>query len=192
MQKTKKIKKKILKDFVKEKQGFKIQSIDEDLENRENLTITNKTKIIIAIIIMLILIVININFISATNFSIFISNFYTNNQKFYFLTSLIILGYILYDHLNYFNIKINNEELNISNYKLIARLFGSINHYNISKKNLLDYSITNHYLSFNKTLTLKIKNDEREVFVKSFVFSFLSKKHELKIKKYLLKLLKKN
>tara|TARA_B100000768_G_C10985582_1_gene251707 strand:- start:204 stop:467 length:264 start_codon:yes stop_codon:yes gene_type:complete len=86
----------------------------------------------------------------------------------------------------------NNEELNISNYKLIARLFGSINHYNISKKNLLDYSITNHYLSFNKTLTLKIKNDEREVFVKSFVFSFLSKKHELKIKKYLLKLLKKN
>ena len=192
MQKTKKIKKKILKDFVKEKQGFKIQSIDEDLENRENLTITNKTKIIIAIIIMLILIVININFISATNFSIFISNFYTNNQKFYFLTSLIILGYILYDHLNYFNIKINNEELNISNYKLITRVFGSTNYYNVSKKNLLDYSITNHYLSFNKTLTLKIKNDEREVFVKSFVFSFLSKKHELKIKKYLLKLLKKN
>jgi len=189
MQKAKKIKKKILKDFVKEKQGFKIQSIDEDLENRENLTITNKTKIIIAIIIMLILIVININFISATNFSIFISNFYTNNQKFYFLTSLIILGYILYDHLNYFNIKINNEELNISNYKLITRVFGSTNYYNVSKKNLLDYSITNHYLSFNKTLTLKIKNDEGEVFVKSFVFSFLSKKHELKIKKYLLKLL---
>ena len=76
--------------------------------------------------------------------------------------------------------------------KLAYLLNNSKNCLNVSKKNLLNYSFTNHSLSFNKTLILKIKYDEGEVLSKSFILSFLSRKEELRIKKYLEKLLKKN
>ena len=187
-----KVKKKILKDLIKEKEGFIIQSVDENINKRENLELKNGKKLTIAFIIIFILMIININFISAPSFTSFITDFYIDNQNFYLLISLMILVTILYNHLNYYNIKINTQEINIRNNKIIAGFSSSINCNSISKKNLLSYSFTNHSLSFNKTLVLKIKSDEGEVLSKSFIFSFLTLKEELRIKKQLVKLLKKN
>ena len=184
-----KIKKKILKDLIKDKEGFIIQSVDEDINNRENLELKNGKKLTIAFIIIFILMIININFISAPSF---ITDFYIDNQNFYLFISLMILVTILYNHLNYYNIKINTQEINIKNHKLTTGIFSSKKGINISKKNLLSYSFTNHSLSFNKTLALKIKSDEGEVLSKSLIVSLLSSKEELRIKKYLVKLLKKN
>ena len=189
MSKKNECQKKILRDLIKEKEGFKIQSVDENTNKRENLELKNGKKLTLAFIIIFILMIININFISRPSF---ITNFYINNQNFYFLISLMILVTILYNHLNYYNIKINTQEINIRNNKIIAGFSSFINCNSISKKNLLSYSFTNHSLSFNKTLVLKIKSDEGEVLSKSFIFSFLSSKEELRIKKYLVKLLKKN
>ena len=186
-----KVKKKILKDLIKEKEGFIIQNVDENINKRENLELKNGKKLTIAFIIIFILMIININFISAPSFTSFITDFYIDNQNFYLLISLMILVTILYNHLNYYNIKINTQEINIRNNKIIAGFSSSINCNSISKKNLLSYSFTNHSLSFNKTLVLKIKSDEGEVLSKSFIVSFLSSKEELRIKKYLVKLLKK-
>ena len=187
-----KIKKKILKDLIKDKEGFIIQSVDEDINNRENLELKNGKKLTIAFIIIFILMIMNINSISAPSFTSFITDFYIDNQNFYLLISLMILVTILYNHLNYYNIKINTQEINIKNHKLTTGIFNSKKGINISNKNLLSYSFTNHSLSFNKTLVLKIKSDEGEVLSKSFIFSFLTLKEELRIKKHLVKLLKKN
>jgi len=184
-----KVKKKILKDLIKEKEGFIIQSVDENINKRENLELKNGKKLTIAFIIIFILMIININFISAPSF---ITDFNIDNQNFYLFISLMILVTILYNHLNYYNIKINTQEINIRNNKIIAGFSSSINCNSISKKNLLSYSFTNHSLSFNRTLVLKIKSDEGEVLSKSFIFSFLTLKEELRIKKQLVKLLKKN
>ena len=177
-----------LKILLKKEKGFKIQSFNEEKIRRESLGLTNRRNLTIAYLIIFSLII----FISEIISTYFTFDYYIYNQKIYFLITLIILVYGLFSNSNYYNIKINTEEISIRNHKLIIGILNSKNCLNVSKKNLLNYSFTNHSLSFNKTLILKIKYDEGEVLSKSFILSFLSRKEELRIKKYLEKLLKKN
>ena len=193
MRKTKKLKKFILDKMIIEKQGFKIQGLVESNLLTKKIELTNRKISKTVYIIIIILIILNIlAFITEYNSQNFFFGKYFFNNSYYFLITLIILVYILFSNPNYYNIKINTEGINIRNHKLITGIFSSKNFFNVSKKNLLDYSFTNHSLSFNKTLFLKIKYEKGKVLSKSFILSFLSRKEELRIKKYLEKLLARN
>ena len=57
---------------------------------------------------------------------------------------------------------------------------------------LVGFSFFNRSFSLNKTLMIKIKNDSGKTIIKRFNLSFLSEREELRISKFLEKIIAKN
>lgn len=180
------MKKRILEKITSEKQGFIIQNLNENLKLKNKLELTNRKISIIFFLFIIFLIIFNIVF--------FISEYNSQNFDFakYFFNHMyyvLILLFFLIARINYYKIKIDDKLIDIRVYNTIVGLLKPKEHINVSSENITHYFFYNRSFSFNKSLILKIKTNEEVIVKMNFNLSFLSKKDEQKIKRFLEKII---
>jgi len=193
MRRIKKIKKKILKNMTKEREAFTIQSISDEVCLRTKFKSTNRKFSIITYLLMLFLIIFPLTaFILAYIFPNLVFADYLFNHFFYIFIAILLLIYFLIARFNYYTLKIDASVIDIKIYRTVIGIFNPIDFIGISHEMFIDFSFSNRPFSFNKTLMLKIKTDEGETIKKNINLSFLTKKEEHRISRFLNKIIAKN
>jgi len=188
-----KVKRRILKKITAEKQGFIIQDLEENTILKNKLELTNRKISIIIFSFIIFLIIFNVEgFIAEYNSPNFHYRKYFFNHIYFVLISLFFLIYFLIARLNYYTIKIDNHLINIKIYRTVIGLFKPKSLVNVSNEMLTHYFFYNRSFSFNKSLMLKIKTNDEEIVKLNFNLSFLSKKDEQRLKRFLEKITKQN
>ncbi|CAI8225306.1 MAG: Uncharacterised protein [Cryomorphaceae bacterium] len=188
-----KIKRRILKKITTEKQGFIIQGLEENSLLSKKLELTNRKISTIIFSFIIFLIIFNVEgFIAEYNSPNFYFGKYFFNHIYYVLISLFFLIYFLIARINYYTIKIDNHLIDIKIYRTVIGLLKPKSLVNVSHEMLTHFFFYNRSFSFNKSLMLKIKTNDEEIVKLNFNLSFLSKKDEQKIKRFLEKIIKQN
>ena len=117
---------------------------------------------------------------------------YLFNNIVYIFFSTLILFYFVIARINYYTLKIDSYVIDIKIYRTVFSVFNPKDYIDISHDMFVGFSFFNRSFSFNKTLMIKIKNDSRKRIVKRFNLSFLSEREELRISKFLEKIIAKN
>jgi len=176
-----------------DKEGFVIQSFDDAVNQKRKLKSTNKLFSIITC-----LIIVSMTMFVLTTFVLTYSLIglgfegYLFNSMFYFLIALLILVYVFFSDLNYYKIKIIDDVIDIKILRTV-NCFSSIKDcIFLSSKMFVGYSFVNRLFTFNKTLIIKTKTDKAEIIIKHFNLSFLSKKEERRIGRFLHRIIVKN
>ena len=120
-----------------------------------------------------------------------IGNFFINHI-YYALSILPIILYIIITGFYYYSIKIDTYIMYVTSSRTISGLFMSKNYIEVPHDMFVGFSFFNRSFSFNKTLMIKIKNDSGKTIIKRFNLSFLSEREELRISKFLEKIIAKN
>ena len=193
MRRIKKLKKKILNNMTKEREGFIIQNINDAINQRTKFKSTNRKISLITYLLMLFFIIFPLTaFILSYVFPNLIFGDYLLNHFFYIFIAILLLIYFLVARFNYYILKIDASVIDIKIYRAVIGIFNLIDYVDISHEMFIDFSFSNRPFSFNKTLMLKVKTDKGETIKKNLNLSFLSKKEERKISRFLDKIIIKN
>ena len=114
------------------------------------------------------------------------------NHIYYAYSILPIILYIIITGFYYYSIKIDTYIIYVTSSRTISGLFMSKNYIEVPHDMFVGFSFFNRSFSFNKTLMIKIKNDSGKTIIKRFNLSFLSEREELRISKFLEKIIAKN
>ncbi len=114
------------------------------------------------------------------------------NHIYYAHSILPIILYIIITGFYYYSIKIDTYIMYVTSSRTISGLFMSKNYIEVPHDMFVGFSFFNRSFSFNKTLMIKIKSDSGKTIVKRFNLSFLSEREELRISKFLEKIIAKN
>ena len=114
------------------------------------------------------------------------------NHIYYAYSILPIILYIIITGFYYYSIKIDTYIMYVTSSRTISGLFMSKNYIEVPHDMFVGFSFFNRSFSFNKTLMIKIKNDSGKTIIKRFNLSFLSEREELRITKFLEKIIAKN
>jgi hypothetical protein len=117
---------------------------------------------------------------------------YFINHIYYTHSILPIILYIIIRGFYYYSIKIDTYIMYVTSSRTISGLFMSKNYIEVPHDMFVGFSFFNRSFSFNKTLMIKIKNDSGKTIIKRFNLSFLSEREELRITKFLEKIIAKN
>ena len=193
VRKIKKIKRKILNNITKERQGFTIQTINDSLHQRQNFKSTNsKFSLFTYVLVFFLIIIPLIAFILINTFPYLVLEDYLFSPIFYIFFTILLLIYFLIARYNYYILKIDAYIIDIKIYRAIFGIFNLIDYVDIFHEMLIDFSFSNSPFSFNKNLILEIKTDEGKRIKKNLNLSFLSKKEERRISIFFAKIITKN
>lgn len=117
---------------------------------------------------------------------------YLFNNIVYIFFSTLILFYFVIARINYYTLKIDSYVIDIKIYRTVFSVFNPKDYIDISHDMFVGFSFFNRSFSFNKTLMIKIKSDSGKTIVKRFNLSFVSEREELRISKFLEKIIAKN
>jgi hypothetical protein len=117
---------------------------------------------------------------------------YFINHIYYAHSILPFILYIIITGFYYYRLKIDAYIMYVTSSRTISGLFMSKNYIEVPHDMFVGFSFFNRSFSFNKTLMIKIKNDSGKTIIKRFNLSFLSEREELRITKFLEKIIAKN
>ena len=160
---------------------------------RINLKSNNRKYSIIIFLVMLFLMLIPlVAFVLVYTFPNLAFGDYLFNNIVYIFFSTLILFYFVIARINYYTLKIDSYVIDIKIYRTVFSVFNPKDYIDISHDMFVGFSFFNRSFSFNKTLMIKIKSDSGKTIVKRFNLSFLSEREELRISKFLEKIIAKN
>ena len=160
---------------------------------RINLKSNNRKCSVIIFLVMLFLILTPlVAFIIVYTFPNLAFGDYLFNNIVYIFFSTLILFYFVIARINYYTLKIDSYVIDIKIYRTVFSVFNPKDYIDISHDMFVGFSFFNRSFSFNKTLMIKIKSDSGKTIVKRFNLSFLSEREELRISKFLEKIIAKN
>ena len=179
--------------MTKEREAFTIQSISDEVCLRTKFKSTNRKFSIITYLLMLFLIIFPLTaFILAYIFPNLVFADYLFNHFFYIFIAILLLIYFLIARFNYYILKIDASVIDIKIYRAVIGIFNLKDYIDISHEMFIDFSFSKRPFSFNKALMLKIKTDKGKIIKKNINLSFLSKKEERRISRFLEKIITKN
>ena len=117
---------------------------------------------------------------------------YLFNNIVYIFFSTLILFYFVIARINYYTLKIDSYVIDIKIYRTVFSVFNPKDYIDISHDMFVGFSFFNRSFSFNKTLMIKVKSDSGKTIIKRFNLSFVSEREELRISKFLEKIIAKN
>ena len=118
--------------------------------------------------------------------------FFFKQNIFWIFISLGVVLYFIISGVYYYKIKIDFYIIHFISYSVFSNFFRSQDYVDINHEMLLEYSFFNRSFSFNKTLMLKLMNDNGRVITKRFNITFLSENDISKISKALDSIIEKN
>lgn len=193
MRRIKKIKKKVLMSMTRETKDFAIQGIGDAVNQRKKIKSTNRKSSIITYLFILFLIIFPLTaFVLAYTFPHLVFVDYLFNSTFYIFITILLLIYFLIARFNYYTLKIDAYVIDIKIFRAVIGIFNLIDYIDISHEMFIDFSFSKRPFSFNKALMLKIKTDKGKIIKKNINLSFLSKKEECRISRFLEKIITKN
>ncbi|MAW21058.1 MAG: hypothetical protein CMD16_01510 [Flavobacteriales bacterium] len=116
---------------------------------------------------------------------------YIIENKNYILLLIPVFVYIIIKGIFFYKISIDNYVIQIVSSRTISGIFGKRNYVDISHKMLEDYSFFERPFSINKTLMLKIRNNNRRI-IKRFNMTLISEEEIEGISSILDKIIVKN
>ena len=120
-----------------------------------------------------------------------LGNYFVENIYYAYIIIPVLL-YILITGFYYYHIKIDAYILYITSFRTLSGLLKSKDYIEIPHNILKKYSFFNRPYSANKTLMIKLDQDNGKKIIKRFNLSFLSKGEENRIRKVLDQIIAKN
>ena len=179
--------------MTRETKDFAIQGIGDAVNQRKKIKSTNRKSSIITYLFILFLIIFPLTaFVLAYTFPHLVFVDYLFNSTFYIFITILLLIYFLIARFNYYTLKIDAYVIDIKIFRAVIGIFNLIDYIDISHEMFIDFSFSKRPFSFNKALMLKIKTDKGKIIKKNINLSFLSKKEECRISRFLEKIITKN
>ena len=147
--------------------------------------------IIFLVMLFLILIPIVVSVIVYTFPNLDFGDYLFNNIVYIFFSTLILFYFVI-ARINYYTLKIDSYVIDIKIYRTVFSVFNPKDYIDISHDMFVGFSFFNRSFSFNKTLMIKVKSDSGKTIIKRFNLSFVSEREELRISKFLEKIIAKN
>ncbi len=112
-------------------------------------------------------------------------------KKIYIFLLIPVFIYVISKGVFFYKVAIDNYVIQVVSYRTISGIFTKKNYVDISHKMLEDYSFFERPFSLNKTLMLKIKNNNKQI-IKRFNMTLISEKEIEGISKLLDKIIVNN
>ena len=118
--------------------------------------------------------------------------YFFNEYSIWSVVSVSIFSYFIISGIYYYKCKIDLYVIHFISYSIFFDFFRTKDFVDINHEMLIDFAFFNRPLSFNKTLMLRIMNDNQRTIIKRFNISFISASDVRKISKALDSVIAKN